>query len=1039
MEKNAYVAPLAGPADTAYEVPRAERPMTFTGERMTADCDGQIAFEHFHRYSLARDLVIGRDVLDVASGEGYGSALMASVARSVVGVEIDAASVDHARLAYPRANLHYLQGDATRMPLRDACVDVVVSFETLEHLRDHEGFLREVRRVLRPGGLFLVSTPDRDVYSAPGQPKNPYHVRELTQLEFAALLGAHFGHHRILAQRALIGSVFAPLAAGDGAWRTYDSHPDDTIAPAPGLAKAPYLIGIATDGTLPPVGSSVFAHNVSLDDTLAASTKLQGVRAKVHHERAYYRQVAIDLDARVVEAESALADLRARYDAICLSTLWRLGAPLRRVARVFPRLARLVRLPLRAGVYALRGELQERFHAWRAAQPVPGECGLRRALGLPPAAQDVPAPASIRLPSSEAPMVTIIIPTYGQVDYTLRCLASIAAAPPAMPTEVLVVEDASGDPRIAELESIQGLRLVRWSANLGFLRSCNAAAKLARGQKLFFLNNDTEVMPGAVDALAALLDERPDAGLVGARLLYPDGFLQEAGGIIWRDGSAWNYGHGDDPRKSEYLYVRETDYISGAAIMLPRARWEEMEGFDEHYMPAYGEDADLAFRLRAAGWKVLYQPRATVIHHEGVSHGTDTASGIKANQVTNLRKLAERWGDTLAREALPPGERIIRARDRAAGRRITLVIDHYVPEPDRDAGSRSIMALMDAMLASGRILKFAPDNMGRTPVYAEALEARGIEVVHYPSIDSFRAWLARNGKEVDEVFVCRPDVAARHLQLLRTHTQAPIVFYGVDLHGARLRMVPGAMEDPEQRARIEAIEAMERNVWRLCDVVLYPSEEEAAYVRAQEPMTVARHIQAFSLPAPKLRLAPTAASGEMMFIGGFRHAPNVDAAIWLTQEILPLVQRQQPNARALIVGSYPPPEVLALAGPSVEVLGFVSEAELEALYDRIRVAICPLRIGAGVKLKVLEAMHRAVPVVTTPVGAQGLPGLREVCDVAGSAPDLAAAALRLMSNDALWMDRVAAQARYVDRHFSPASLRIAVENVFAAAHAAAQR
>ena len=340
----------------------------------------------------------------------------------------------------------------------------------------------------------------------------------------------------------------------------------------------------------------------------------------------------------------------------------------------------------------------------------------------------------------------------------------------------LFYRDASGDPRVAELAKVQGLRLEQWPQNLGFLRSCNAAAKLARGDFLFFLNNDTEVMPSAIDALAGLLDRRADAGMVGARLVYPDGVLQEAGGIIWRDGSGSNYGNRDDPRKHQYNYVREVDYCSGAAIMLPRARWDEMGGFDEVFLPAYYEDSDLAFRLRAAGWKVLYQPRAIVVHHEGVSHGTDTGTGIMAYQVENTRKLALRWGETLARKALPNGKQIMRARDRAMGRKITLVIDYYVPEPDRNAGSRTMLAFMEALVSSGRIVKFMPDNLYRTPEYSDALEDLGIEILHDPWTESLAVWISENGADVDEVLVSRPDIAAKYLPLLRQHCRARSCF-----------------------------------------------------------------------------------------------------------------------------------------------------------------------------------------------------------------------------------------------------------------------
>lgn len=1028
-----------------FTVPQPEVTLGFTGERMTTEKDGQIAFEHYHRYCLARDFCADLDVLDVASGEGYGSALLAGIAKSVVGVEIDPASVAHARAAYPLPNLRFMAGDACALPLADACVDVVVSFETLEHVPNQAAFLREMKRVLRPGGLFLVSTPDRLVYSAPLEVVNRYHVLELTPAEFAETLGRHFAHHTMLQQRAMIGSVLAPMDESAGGWRSYDRRADHLIEVQDGLSRAPYLIALASDGPLPPLPGSAFAVQLSMDDLFANAHALLAARqeaqalveengrlnAIIGTEKATLASQTAELAVRLAavqqDAEARIAAALARADsygealaAMQSSTAWRLTAPFKRLAVGFPRLAALGRRVLRTG-YRLAKRILRRG-------PPPAATAMRViTLAAPPPA------ASIRLPApGEAPRVSIVIPTYGQVDYTLRCLASIAAHPPGCTIEVIVADDASGDARVAELAQVENLHLIRREANLGFLRSCNAAAEVARGEFLFFLNNDTELQPGAVDALVRVFEERADAGLVGSQLLYPDGTLQEAGGILWRDGSAWNYGNGDDPSKPQYSYLRESDYISGAAIMVPASLWNELGGFDEAYVPAYCEDSDLAFRIRATGRRTYYQPESKVVHYEGISHGTDTGSGIKAYQVANNQKLFARWKDVLEREGFPPGQQVMRARDRARGRKVTLVIDHYVPQPDQDAGSRTMVAFMDALLASGRVVKFFPADGTYMPGYTEALQRKGIEVLHGPWNGGFARWIAEHGAELDEVLLSRPSVAKQLLAPLRAHFRGPLVFYGHDLHAARMRLEPGAMEDPVRKGNVLLMEDEERRIWRNVDVSLYPSEEEAAAASALEPDARILAVPAYAFPMPEPAAPREPPPGAVvLFVGGYAHTPNVDAALWLAREIMPKILAARPEARLVLAGSRPPAEVLALAGHGVEVTGFISDEELARRYAEARVAVCPLRIGAGVKLKVVEAMQRGLPVVTTPVGAQGLPGVRSVSDVAADAEALAAAALRLIGDDALWRARAEAQQAYVAARFSPAAMQAGLEAAFA--------
>src|SRR5690606_29834574 len=201
--------------------------------------------------------------------------------------------------------------------------------------------------------------------------------------------------------------------------------------------------------------------------------------------------------------------------------------------------------------------------------------------------------------------------------------------PPRAPLEVCVVDDGSPDDSPAGLPAVHGLRYHRRADNGGFIAACNDGAAIARGQYLVFLNNDTVPQPGWLDALLETFSDHPGAGLVGAQLLYPDGRLQEAGGVVFDDGSGWNYGRNQSPADPRYAYLREVDYASGAAIAIPRTLFEQVGRFDTRYAPAYYEDTDLAFAVRAAGRRVLYQPAARVVHDEGGTAGTDLSSGAK--------------------------------------------------------------------------------------------------------------------------------------------------------------------------------------------------------------------------------------------------------------------------------------------------------------------------------------------------------------------------------------------------------------------------
>jgi len=1050
-----------------------KKQLEWTGERYLPEVKGNIELEHLHRYLFASQAVSNKTVLDIACGEGYGSTLLAKKAKMVFGVDISSDVVSHAKNKYKRKNLSFRTGSCSNIPLDDSSVDIVVSFETIEHHDQHQEMMDEIKRVLRPEGVLIISSPDKLEYSENPNYHNEYHVKELYREEFNELLDANFKNHRIYGQKVIYGSAILQ-EKGSSAVVSYDLN--DRKASS-GVPAALYLIAVASDLKLPAVKNGILEQPVNqsepaqnwrnlvserdeqieqLSETVADKdreiSELNEAIANSKGEVSHLGQTIVDREKQITKLEQCISERddqianlsdeivcrgewalrldaeleeeRNRYLRVTKSNSWCATLPLREARRWFtyPQkqaklYGKILLLRMKHFYQSLPLSYQTKaFHRNFLAKYFPKILLVSGSSlnSIPSINRHVSERFSVKssCPNSESennsaivlktsadPEVSIIIPVYGEIDYTLRCLQSIASNPPLIKYEIIVVDDCSPDDSTEVLADIKGIRVLTNKQNQGFILSCNRGAKAAKGEYLYFLNNDTEVTTGWLDELLRTFHEFPGTGLVGSKLIYPDGQLQEAGGIIWQDGSAWNYGRFQDPQLPIYNYAREVDYCSGASIMVPRELFDELGGFDEHYLPAYCEDSDLAFKVRDKGYRVIYQPFSTVIHYEGVTSGTDTSQGIKSYQVENIKKMFERWKTRLQTHQ-QSGEDVDSAKDRRATRRV-LVLDHCTPTPNQDAGSVTVFNLLLLLREMDFQVTFIPeDNFLYMPEYTTALQRVGIEVLYAPYVTSVEKHLIEFGKRYNLAFLFRPGVVERHLATIRRLcSDAKVLFHTVDLHYLRMSREAELFSGKVKRKEADEMKQRELSAIGSVDASIVHSTVELEILRSELPDA---KIHVFPLIMDIKRTDKTFSERkDIVFVGGYQHTPNIDAVQYFVTEIMPLLRQHLPGIHFFAVGSNPPEKIQSLESEDVIVTGFIED--LNQLLDKMRISVAPLRYGAGIKGKIGSAMAVGLPVVATPLAAEGM-NLTDEDNIliAEDVDEFATAIIRLYQDESLW-------------------------------------
>jgi GT2 family glycosyltransferase len=368
------------------------------------------------------------------------------------------------------------------------------------------------------------------------------------------------------------------------------------------------------------------------------------------------RETAQGSRAWLLDIDDVIAEFEARFDRDPAILDWETGLDLASelpANLVFSPPAPTRRLPYRDGTIDIVFTRQRKSAVTEAVRVADAAVVTVGAPGSPRRPPRLSVEWKKTRVASSLPSVSIVIPSYNGVAYTEPCVLSLfETIPSGSDAEIVVVDDASTDDTQALLARLQQrddrLVVIRNERNLGFLASCNRGAKEASGDIVVLLNNDTIALPGWLRPMLRLFRRHADAGAVVGKMLFTDGTLQEAGGVIFRDGRAANFGKwASDPEDPLFDYVREVDYGSGALLATWRSLFLEHGGFDARYRPIYCEDSDYCVKLWNSGWRVYYQPECTIVHVEGATSGTDEAKGDKRYQRLNHEKFVERWRDAL--------------------------------------------------------------------------------------------------------------------------------------------------------------------------------------------------------------------------------------------------------------------------------------------------------------------------------------------------------------------------------------------------------
>ncbi|WP_237745575.1 MULTISPECIES: glycosyltransferase [Planktothrix] len=617
----------------------------------------------------------------------------------------------------------------------------------------------------------------------------------------------------------------------------------------------------------------------------------------------------------------------------------------------------------------------------------------------------------IQFPSVHSPEVSIIIILHNRAELTFKCLSSLLHQN-FNSFELILVDNASQDATLDLLQRIQGAKILRNQENLHFVLGCNQGSKIAQGNYLLFLNNDAKILENGIETAVNTIKSSSEIGAVGGRLILPDGTLQEAGGIIWQDGSCSSYGRTDSPHAPQYRFQRSVDYCSAAFLLTPRTLFLTLGGFDQDYQPAYYEEIDYCIRLQKIGKKIIYDPNVNILHYEFASSSNKGSSDHAiALMEKNQQLLKEKHKDWFQSQYPSDLKNLIFARTQAREKQKRLLyIDDRIPHPWVGSGYTRSYSILSHLVKLDYSITLYPGDLyyleDWSTIYADIPQT--VEIMRGYGLVMLEDFLRERQGYYDLVFVSRPHnikhlnsilVKENFLNSAKIIYDAEAIFSIRDYEYKRLNKI-NFTEEERQKAITEEIK-LAKNSHHI--ITVSPQEKQQFIQQGYTNVSILGHT--FSpYPTPK----PFAERQNLIFVGSIYEleSPNADSLLWLSQEIFPLIQNQlDQTIELIIIGNNTVEEIKQkinnLNNSSIKLLGKVDD--LTPFYNQARLFVAPTRYAAGIPHKVHEAAAYGLPIVTTSLIAQQLGWNPEIeLLVADDPVNFAQQCVKLYQDSTLW-------------------------------------